>query len=98
MKASAYEQTGAPEVLKYVDLPDPICGPSQVRIEVKAISLEGGDVLNRGYGEKPNEPFVVGYTAAGVVTEVGTNVSTVSVGQRVTTLGGSGSHAEQRVV
>ena len=39
MKASAYEQTGAPEVLKYVDLPDPICGPSQVRIEVKAISL-----------------------------------------------------------
>ena len=50
MKASAYEQTGAPEVLKYVDLPDPICGPSQVRIEVKAISLEGGDVLNRGMG------------------------------------------------
>ncbi len=98
MKASAYEQTGGPEVLKYVDLPDPICGPSQVRIEVKAISLEGGDVLNRGYGEKPNEPFVVGYTAAGVVTEVGTSVSTVSVGQRVTTLGGSGSHAEQRVV
>ena len=98
MKASAYEDTGAPEVLKYIDLPDPVCGPNDVRIDVNAISLEGGDVLNRGFGEKPTGHFVVGYAAAGIVIEVGNEVSTIKVGQRVTTLGGAGSHAEQRVV
>ena len=48
MKASAYEQTGAPEVLNIKSARSNL-RPSQVRIEVKAISLEGGDVLNRGY-------------------------------------------------
>ena len=98
MKASAYEKTGAPDVLKYIELPDPVCGPNDVRIDVNAISLEGGDVLNRGFGEKPTGHFVVGYAAAGTVIEVGNEVPTIKVGQRVTTLGGAGSHAEQRVV
>lgn len=98
MKAAVYYQTGGPEVLVYEDVPDPVCGPKQIRIDTKAISVEGGDVLNRGYGELPRSPFIVGYTAAGVVTEVGSEVNHIAVGQRVATIGGDGSHAAQRVV
>lgn len=98
MKAAVYYQTGGPEVFKYEDVPDPVCGPKEVRIETRAISVEGGDVLSRGYGELPRSPFIVGYTAAGVVTEVGSEVSNLEVGHRVATVGGDGSHAEQRVV
>ncbi|MEM7017859.1 MAG: zinc-binding alcohol dehydrogenase family protein [Pseudomonadota bacterium] len=98
MKAAVYYQRGGPEVLSYEEVPDPVCGPKEIRIETKAISVEGGDVLNRGYGELPRSPFIVGYTAAGVIVEVGSEVSNLTVGQRVATIGGDGSHAEQRVV
>lgn len=98
MKAAVYYETGGPDVLAYEDVPDPECGSGDVKIDVKAVSIEGGDVLNRGYGEKPNGAFVVGYTAAGVVTEVGSEVTKLRVGDRVATVAGAGSHAEQRVV
>jgi NADPH2:quinone reductase len=74
MKAAVYSQIGGPEVFSYEDVPDPACGPKEVRIETKAISVEGGDVLNRGYGELPRSPHIVGYTAAGVIAEVGSEV------------------------
>jgi NADPH2:quinone reductase len=98
MKAAVYYQIGGPEVFSYEDVPDPACGPKEVRIETKAISVEGGDVLNRGYGELPRSPHIVGYTAAGVIAEVGSEVDHLQVGQRVATIGADGSHAEQRVV
>ena len=47
MKAAVYYETGPPEVLRYEDVPDPTCGPGGVLIEVEAISIEGGDTLNR---------------------------------------------------
>ena len=98
MKAAVYDQTGTPDVFRYDDVPDPSCGHRDVKIEVKAISVEGGDVLNRAYGEIAGTPHIVGYTAAGIVTEVGAEVTEIKTGDRVTTLGGDGSHAEQRVV
>ena len=47
MKAAVYYKTGAPDVFKYEERPDPVLAPMQVLVEVKAISIEGGDVLNR---------------------------------------------------
>ena len=47
MKAAVYYKTGPPEVLQYEDVPDPTCGPGDVLVEVEAISIEGGDTLNR---------------------------------------------------
>ena len=98
MKAAVYHQTGSPEVFSYEDVADPVCGPHEIALDVKAISVEGGDVLNRAYGEMTAKPHVVGYMAAGVITEVGSAVKDREVGQRVSTLNMSGSHAEKRVV
>ena len=98
MKAVVYNQPGGPEVFRYEEVADPLCGPKEVKIEVKAISIEGGDVLARAFIDTGGKDQVVGYTAAGVIAEVGEEVDGYSVGDRVTTLGGTGSHAEQRVV
>jgi NADPH2:quinone reductase len=93
-----YYDTGAPDVLKYEDVPDPVCFPSGIIIRVEAIAIEGGDVLNRFRGEMTSRPHIVGYQAAGEVIEVGSDVTTLRVGDRVATVFASGSHAEKRLV
>ncbi|MFO7591622.1 MAG: zinc-binding alcohol dehydrogenase family protein [Acidimicrobiia bacterium] len=98
MKAAVYYQTGPPEVLQYEDVPDPECGPGDVLIDVEAVSIEGGDTLNRGGGEMATIPHVVGYQCAGTVAEVGAEVRNRSVGQRVVCSFLWGSHAARRAV
>lgn len=100
MKAAAYSKPGPPAVLLYQDVPDPICGPRDVLIDVHAISIEGGDVLARAGMPvpKPGVPHVGGYLAAGVICEVGSEVRDRSVGQRVATSANGGSHASKRAV
>ncbi len=93
MKAAVYYETGRPEVFRYEDVPDPVCGPGAVLIDVKAVSIEGGDVLNRAGGEMLSKPHIVGYQCAGVIREVGANVSDRSVGQSVVVFMQFGSHA-----
>src|SRR3989304_5296876 len=80
MKAAVYHETGAPDVFRYENVPDPQCRAGGVLIEVKAISIEGGDVLNRAGGEMPSRPHIVGYQCAGVIREVGENVSDRAAG------------------
>lgn len=98
MKAAVYYENGPPEVLKYEDVPDPQCHPKGVVIRVEAIAIEGGDTLNRFRGPLVTHPHVVGYQAAGEVIEVGAEVTTLKVGDRVCTTGAFGSHAELRAV
>ncbi|HUQ40398.1 MAG TPA: zinc-binding dehydrogenase [Acidimicrobiales bacterium] len=98
MKAAVYYETGAPEVLRYEDVPDPVCRPGHVLVEVEAISIEGGDTLNRLGGEMTSTPHIVGYQAAGTIREVGAGVEDRVVGQRVVATMASGSHAELVVV
>ena len=98
MKAAVYYETGGPEVLRYEDVPDPVCGPRDVLVSVEAISIEGGDTLNRAGGEMATTPHVVGYQCAGTIIEVGTDVTDRAVGQRVVTSFLWGSHAELRAV
>jgi NADPH2:quinone reductase len=94
MKAAVYYETGKPEVFKYEDRPDPQVGAGSVLIDVKAISIEGGDVLNRAGGEMSSTPHIVGYQCAGVIREVGSSVTDRSVGQEVVCVMPFGSHAE----
>ena len=94
MKAAVYYETGGPDVLRYEDVPDPVCPPNGVLIAVEAISIEGGDVLNRAGGEMTSTPHIVGYQAAGTIVEVGAGVDDRHVGQKVVAAMVSGSHAE----
>jgi len=98
MKAAVYYENGGPEVLRYEDVPDPECGPQDVVIDVEAVSIEGGDLLYRWGAPPPVTPYCVGYQAAGTIVEVGSEVTERAVGQRVTTVGANGSHAEKRAV
>src|SRR5471032_1251225 len=47
MKAAVYYSNGGPEVFRFEEIADPACGPKQVLIRVEAISIEGGDLVNR---------------------------------------------------
>ena len=96
MKAAVYYETGAPEVFRYEDVPDPVPGPGDILIDVEAVSIEGGDTLNRLGGELARVPHVVGYQCAGTVAEVGADVRGFAVGDRAVTVGLDGSHAERR--
>ena len=93
MKAAVYYETGTPEVLRYGDVPDPVASPGTVLIEIAAISIEGGDTLNRAGGEMATNPHIVGYQSAGTIIEVGEGVTDRFVGQRVVATGLWGSHA-----
>jgi NADPH2:quinone reductase len=98
MKAAVYYENGSPDVLKYEDVPDPVCHPKGVVIRVLAISIEGGDTLNRWRGPLVRHPHIVGYQAAGEIVEIGAEVTHLKVGQKVATVDGFGSHAELRPV
>jgi NADPH:quinone reductase len=59
MKAAVYDNPGIPAVLEYVDMPDPACGPGDVLIAVEAVSIEGGDLVNRR-STKQQSRWIVG--------------------------------------
>jgi D-xylulose reductase len=62
-------------------------GPDDVRIEIKACGICGSDIHYFKEGRigdfVVHEPMILGHEAAGVVTEVGSNVKTLAVGDRV---------------
>jgi NADPH2:quinone reductase len=98
MKAAAIYENGAPEVLRYEEMPDPECPDGCVVVDAEAISIEGGDLLARAAGDLPMVPHIVGYLSAGTVSEVAAGVEGRSVGDRVVALNAAGSHAARRVV
>ncbi|MBV8136172.1 MAG: zinc-binding alcohol dehydrogenase family protein [Deltaproteobacteria bacterium] len=98
MKAAVYYENGAPEVFKYEEVPDPVCHPKGVVIRVEAVSIEGGDTLNRWRGPLLAKPHIVGYQAGGEIVEVGSEVEHLRIGQKVTTVFNFGSHAALRAV
>ena len=98
MRAAVYYENGNPSVFKFEETPDPPCHPKGIVIRVEAVSIEGGDVLNRWRGVLRSKPHIVGYQAAGEVIEVGSEVTRLEVGQKVATTNAYGSHAELRAV
>ena len=98
MKAAVYYENGPPSVLKYEDVADPQLTPSGIIIRVEAVSIEGGDTLNRQGGALMTKPHIVGYQAAGEVVAVGAEVKEFKIGDKAVTTGFNGSHAELRAV
>ena len=94
MRALQFHRYGEPDVLEWADAPEPHAGPGQVRIAVRAASVNPIDWkaftgLMSGGRPKSGTGYL-GYDAAGVVDEVGEGVDGVSVGDDVF---GNGHHA-----
>jgi NADPH:quinone reductase-like Zn-dependent oxidoreductase len=98
MKAAVYDRNGGPEVLRYEEVPDPVCPSDGVVVRHEAIAIEGGDLINRASSTPPHQGYIVGYAAAGEIVAVGSDVSDRHVGQKVTSFDLAGSHAELRTV
>lgn len=86
MRAVAVTATGGPEVMKVVELPDPVAGPDQVVVRVRAACVHPAD-LAACSGHLPGgplpPPFQPGWDIAGDVVEVGDGVRDLRVGDRV---------------
>lgn len=87
MRALQYTTYGGPEVVQWADAPDPHAGPGQIRIAVRAASVNPIDwkafTGMLAGGEPMSGTAYLGYDAAGVVDEVGDGVTGVSVGDDV---------------
>ena len=71
MRAAVYYETGGPDVFRYEDVPDPVGRDGGVVIDVEAISIEGGDTLNRGGGAMTSTPDTLGLVQ-GIATDAAT--------------------------
>jgi NADPH:quinone reductase len=81
----AYELGEPVDVMKLDDSDAPTASPNEIVIDVHAVGLNFPDILQcrGGYQVKPALPFAVGSEVAGVVSEVGEEVSGISLGDRV---------------
>lgn len=98
MKAIQVAQAGGPEVLTLVDLPVPTPKPNEAMVQIKAAGVNFIDVYFREGRYPTSLPFVDGQEAAGVVTDVGSEVTNVQRGDRVAYTGVLGSYAEYAAV
>src|ERR1700749_3889505 len=79
----------APDSLVELDLPQPQCGPRDLLVNVRAVSVNPVDTKVRGArhqgsaAEKTGKPRVLGWDAAGVVVGKGATVSGFAVGDEV---------------
>jgi NADPH2:quinone reductase len=98
MQAIQVSQVGGPEVLIPVDLPVPTPKPNEALVQIKAAGVNFIDVYVREGRYPTPVPFVNGQEAAGVVTEVGSEVTTLKPGDRVAYTSALGSYAEYAAV
>jgi NADPH:quinone reductase-like Zn-dependent oxidoreductase len=83
MKAIYFTQHGGNEVLQYGERPDPVPGPGEVRVAIRAAALNHLDIFVRNGIPNVPLPQIPGADGAGVVDAVGEAVTGVSPGDRV---------------
>ena len=91
---------GGADVFEAREAPDPMPGPGEIRIRVRAAGINFADILARIglYPDAPKPPVVVGYEVAGVVDVVGQGVIRPHEGDRVVALTRFGGYADCVVV
>ena len=91
---------GPAEALKVVERPDPVAGPGQVLIRVRAAGVNRPDLLQRagGYPPPPGASDIPGLEVAGEIAVVGPGVSRWRIGDRVCALLAGGGYAELATV
>lgn len=82
MKAVRFHEPGGPEVLKYEDAPEPVVGHGEVIIRVRACSLNRIDLWLRSGLYNTKLPHILGSEFSGDISEIGSEVKNLEVGQR----------------
>jgi len=98
MRAAVITEPGGPDVLKVMEVDDPVPGPEDILIDVKASALNRADTLQRqgGYPAPPGSPDdIPGLEFAGVVLDAGERVIGLAKGDRVFGLLGGGGYASR---
>ncbi len=107
MKAIGYNQAGpitAPDALIEFEAETPELGPRDLLVEVRGISINPVDVKVRAIpelGPEKGQTKIIGYDAAGVIRDVGSDVSQFNVGDEVYYAGDvtrSGTNSELHAV
>jgi NADPH2:quinone reductase len=82
MKAIRAHAFGGPEVLRLETVSDPVAGPGEVVIDVRAAGVNPADTYMRNgtYAIVPELPYIPGGDAGGVVSAIGEGVTDYSVG------------------
>lgn len=84
MKALLLERPGNPETLRVGDVPEPVPGAGQVRVQVEACGLNPVDYKTAAAGVAGwSWPHVLGLDVAGTVDALGADVADFEVGTRV---------------
>jgi putative PIG3 family NAD(P)H quinone oxidoreductase len=98
VKAVVISEPGPPDVLEIREVGDPVPGPDEVVIRVRASALNRADLLQRlgRYPAPPGSPAdIPGLEYAGEVERCGPEAHDLAVGERVMGIVGGGAHAER---
>ena len=100
MKAVICKKFAPVSELVWEEVADPVAGPGEIVIDVKAAGLNYPDnlIVQGLYQFQPERPFSPGHEGSGVVSSVGADVKMHSVGDSVAFFKGFGAFAEKIVV
>ena len=100
MKAVVCKKFAPVSDLVWEEIADPVAGPGEIVIDVKAAGLNYPDnlIVQGLYQFRPERPFSPGHEGAGIVSSVGEGVKTHKVGDNVAFFKGFGAFAEKIVL
>lgn len=100
MQAVIFDNPGDEDVLRVAEVPAPDLGEGEVRIAIAGAGINRADLLQRRglYPPPPGASEIIGLECAGTLTEVGSGVGDLAVGDRVMALLSGGGYATEAVV
>src|ERR1700710_1866144 len=100
MRAVVVREPGGPEVLGWEEVPDPVCGPGEVLLDVVASAVNRADLLQRQgfYPPPPGASDILGLECSGRIAAIGPGVEGWWVGDEVCALLAGGGYASAVLV